>query len=151
MRDQKEKDGEKGNCNTNEEVEIIHLNSGDCQMVLLLLLLSRSVMSDSPGPHGLQAPLSMGFSSQEYWSGSPVPSLSNGYNHCIKHFSNFSKGQAYSFQSIPQFASYINTQKHMNTPIHMPVHKYSEHHCSEEPKGENSNVHQQTKAKCPGS
>ena len=35
--------------------------------------------------------------------------------------------------------------------IHMPVHKYSEHHCSEEPKGENSNAHQQMKAKCAGS
>ena len=35
--------------------------------------------------------------------------------------------------------------------IHMPVHKYSEHHSSEEPKGENSNAHQQMKAKCAGS
>ena len=33
----------------------------------------------------------------------------------------------------------------------MLVHKYSEHHFSEEPKGENSNVHQQMKAKCAGS
>ena len=35
--------------------------------------------------------------------------------------------------------------------IHMPVHKYSEHHCSQEPKGENSNVHQRVKAKCAAS
>ena len=37
-----------------------------------------SVMSDSLQPYGLvacQAPLSMGFSRQEYWSGSPFPSL----------------------------------------------------------------------------
>ena len=40
--------------------------------------LSRSVVFDSLQPHGLyiarQAPLSMGFSRQEYWSGLPVPS-----------------------------------------------------------------------------
>ena len=39
---------------------------------------SRSVMSDSLQPHGLtvayQAPPSMGFSRQEYWSGLPFPS-----------------------------------------------------------------------------
>ena len=36
------------------------------------------VASDSSRPHGLQptqAPLSMGFSRQEYWSGVPLPSL----------------------------------------------------------------------------
>ena len=31
-------------------------------------------MSDSLQPHGLQAPQSMGFSRQEYWSGVPLPS-----------------------------------------------------------------------------
>ena len=38
---------------------------------------SRSVVSDSQGPQGLQhqAPPSMGFSRQEYWSGVPLPSL----------------------------------------------------------------------------
>ena len=30
-------------------------------------------MSDSLRPLGLKAPLSMGFSRQEYWSGLPVP------------------------------------------------------------------------------
>ena len=40
-------------------------------------MLSHSVMSDSWQPHGLdslQAPLSMGFSRQEYWRGLPFPS-----------------------------------------------------------------------------
>ena len=37
----------------------------------------------TPWTAAYQAPPSMGFSRQEYWSGSPVPSLSNGYNHCI--------------------------------------------------------------------
>ena len=42
----------------------------------VLALLSGSVMSDSLRPHGLyphQAPLSMGFSRQEYWTGLPCP------------------------------------------------------------------------------
>ena len=39
-------------------------------------MLSHSVMSNSLRPHGFvvhQAPLSMGFSRQEYWSGLPFP------------------------------------------------------------------------------
>ena len=44
----------------------------------MYITLSRSVMSDSLPSHGLyvdcQAPLSMGFSRQEYWSGLPFPS-----------------------------------------------------------------------------
>ena len=38
--------------------------------------VSHSVVSDSLQPHGLvaqQAPLFMGFSRQEYWSGLPFP------------------------------------------------------------------------------
>ena len=43
----------------------------------LACVLSCSVVSDSLRPHGLlahQAPLSMGFSRQEYWSRLPFPS-----------------------------------------------------------------------------
>ena len=41
-------------------------------------VLSRSVVSDSARPHGLrQAPLSVGFSRQEYWSGLPCPPPGN--------------------------------------------------------------------------
>ena len=45
-------------------------------MYLLLLLLSRSAMSDSVTPWIVvhQAPLSMGFPRQEYWSRLPCPS-----------------------------------------------------------------------------
>ena len=45
-------------------------------MYLLLLLLSRSAMSDSVTPWIVahQAPLSMGFPRQEYWSRLPFPS-----------------------------------------------------------------------------
>ena len=44
---------------------------------------SRSVVSDSLWPHGLQAPLSMRFPSQEYWSGWPFPSptIRMAYHH----------------------------------------------------------------------
>ena len=53
----------------------------------LLLLFSRWVMSDSFAtpqtvPH--QAPLSMGFSRQEYWSGLPFPSPEDPPNPRIK-------------------------------------------------------------------
>ena len=51
---------------------------------------SRSVVSDSLRPHGHQAPPSMGFSRQQYWSGLPFPSPGNfptqgsnpGLPHC---------------------------------------------------------------------
>ena len=32
-----------------------------------------------------QAPVSMGFSRQEYWSGLPFPSLTQGLNLCLLH------------------------------------------------------------------
>ena len=50
------------------------------------VVLSRSAVSDSPRPHGLyhQAPLSMGFSRQEYGSGLPFPSLGDLPNPAIK-------------------------------------------------------------------
>ena len=48
------------------------------QCWVLLVCVSHSVVSDSLRLHGLyvahQAPLSMGFSKQEYWSGLPFPS-----------------------------------------------------------------------------
>ena len=49
-------------------------------LLLLLLALICSVVSDSVQLYGLQAPLSMGFSRQEYWSGllsSPPGDLPN--------------------------------------------------------------------------
>ena len=62
-------------------------NSGYEKMKeLLLLLFSCSVMSESLRPHRLarQAPLSMGFSRQEYWSGLPFPSPGDLPNPGIK-------------------------------------------------------------------
>ena len=42
------------------------------------------VVSDSLGPHGHQAPPSMGFSRQEYWSGLPFPSAGDLLDPGIK-------------------------------------------------------------------
>ena len=85
---------------------------------LLLLLFSRSVLSNSLKPHGLlhaslpcpspspgacsnscplsqwQAPPSMGFSRQEYWSGLPLPSLQHIWP---KLFTTFSLGLHVSY------------------------------------------------------
>ena len=56
-------------------------------MLCVVLMLSRSVMSDSATPWAVahQAPLSMGFSRQEYWSGLPCPSPGNLPNPGIDH------------------------------------------------------------------
>ena len=40
-------------------------------------LLALKALSDALRPHGHQAPPSMGFSRQEYWSGLPFPSPGN--------------------------------------------------------------------------
>ena len=51
------------------------------------MLFSPSVLSDSfltPWTVAHQAPLSMGFSRQEYWSGSPFPSSRDLHNPGIK-------------------------------------------------------------------
>ena len=51
-----------------------------CVCVCVCVCMSRSVLSNSfvtPGTVALQAPLSMGFSRQEYWSGLPCPSPGN--------------------------------------------------------------------------
>ena len=53
------------------------------QLLLLLLLCSHPVMSSSfatPWTTAHQAPLSMGFPGQEYWSGLPFPSP---HNQCV--------------------------------------------------------------------
>ena len=60
------------------------LLAGPCKIIMVLkesqvrkvcVCVSHSVMSNSLWPHrlALQAPLSMGFSRQEYWSGLPFP------------------------------------------------------------------------------
>ena len=51
-----------------------------------LLCISRSVLSNSATPRAIarQAPLSMGFSRQEYWSGLPFPSPGDLPNPVIK-------------------------------------------------------------------
>ena len=72
---------------------------------------SCSVVSDSLRPHGHQAPLSMGFSRQEYWSGLPFLSTGNfptqGLNpglphcrqmlYCLSHQRSHSNGYIFPF------------------------------------------------------
>ena len=62
-------------------------------LILLFLLFSHSVMSNSftsPWTVACQAPLSMGFSRQEYWSGLPFPFqgifLNQGSNPHLLHW-----------------------------------------------------------------
>ena len=43
------------------------------ELYVLLLYVTHSITSDSLAPCDRQAPLSMGFSRQEYWSGFPCP------------------------------------------------------------------------------
>ena len=52
----------------------------------LVLILSHSVVSDSATPRTVdnQAPLSLGFSRQEYWNGLPFPSPEDLPNPGIK-------------------------------------------------------------------
>ena len=46
--------------------------------------LSRVRPSSTPWTAAFQAPPSMGFSRQEYWSGVPLPSPNSIYSHCQK-------------------------------------------------------------------
>ena len=66
-----------------------------------LYMLSRSVVSSSLRPHGLyvahQAPVSMGFSRQEYWSRLPLPSPGNLPDPGIKPVSLMSPALASRF------------------------------------------------------
>ena len=62
-----------------------------------------SVMSDSSqpcGPIALQAPLSIGFSRQEYWSGLPFPSSGDVLDPGIKRTSPASPAFADEFLTI---------------------------------------------------
>ena len=65
---------------------------------LCTCMLSRSVMSNSATPHtvALQAPLSMEFSQQEYWSGLPFPSTEDLPNPGIKLVSPALAGRVFA-------------------------------------------------------
>ena len=61
---------------TKQEYKSLHKNTKyPCLKTICMLMLSCSVVSDSATPWTIahQAPLSMGFSRQEYWSGLPFP------------------------------------------------------------------------------
>ena len=83
-----------------------------------------SVMSDSLTPHGLQpcqAPLSMGFSRQEYWSGLPFPFPGNLPDSGIEPMSLVSPALAGGFFTTSTWENQ-DTQKHVGiyTPHNNP-------------------------------
>ena len=55
---------------------------GSHLLLLLLSRFSRVRLCATPWTAAYQPPLSMGFSRQEYWSGLPLPSLSDQYIGC---------------------------------------------------------------------
>ena len=60
-----------------QEGSLLLAPPGKAHMPMCMYVLSRSVLSDSLQPHvtvACQAPLSIGFPRQEYWSGLPYPS-----------------------------------------------------------------------------
>ena len=73
-------------------------------------VLSLSVVSDSLQPHAdCQAPLFMGFSKQEYWSGPPFSSPGNRPDSGIKP--KFPSLQADSLPSEPPGKNVLEVQK----------------------------------------
>ena len=70
--------------------------------VLLLLSFGHTVMSDSATPWTVacQAPLSMQFSRQEYWSGLPFPSPRDLPDPEIKHMSSALAGGFFIIKSL---------------------------------------------------
>ena len=52
-------------------------------LLLLLSCFSRVRLCATPWTAACQAPLSMGFARQEYWSGLPLPSLQDALEHVI--------------------------------------------------------------------
>ena len=63
--------------------EVFRFNSGT-SIVVVALLVTQQCMTATPQTVACQAPLSMGFSRQEYWSGLPFPSPEDLPNPGIK-------------------------------------------------------------------
>ena len=62
------------------------LNNFFCLFVLLFSHQSCPTLSWPPWTTPCQAPLSVGFSRQEYWSGLPLPSPGQGLSPCLLHW-----------------------------------------------------------------
>ena len=80
--------------------------------VCVCLLLSR-VRLCNPMDYSLQAPLSMGFSRQEYWSGLPFPSLEDLSNSGIKPVPPELAGKFFTTESL-----YINNKTIRETKLY---------------------------------
>jgi len=85
-----------------------------------------SVVSDSFQPHvahqavAHQAPLSMEFSRQEYWSGLPFATLGNLREPGIKPMSSASPALAGRFFTTPPHGNPHSIYVNPNLPIHSP-------------------------------
>ena len=71
--------------------------------------LSRVLPSATPWAAAFQAPPSMGFSRQEYWSGVPLPSFLDLQSVCFFIF-HFSLQYAHDFLYILKYVEYIYTK-----------------------------------------
>ena len=60
--------------NSNKSINIMNTETKIKLLLLLLSRFSRVQLCATPWTAAHQAPLSMGFSRQEYWSGLPFPS-----------------------------------------------------------------------------
>jgi len=78
---------------------------GVCVCVCVCVCASCSVVCDSLQPHGCQAPLSIGFSKQEYWSGLSFPSLGDLLNPGIKLGSPALQADSIGASIFPLFLS----------------------------------------------
>ena len=83
-------------------------SSDDSPRFCCLLLFSPKILSDLCEPHGLypQAPLSLGFSRQEYWSGLPFPSPRDLPDPEIKPVSLASAGRFFTPSHLGSQLSY---------------------------------------------
>ena len=80
-------------------------------VVIIIAVLGCLVakLCDSFQPHGLQAPLSLGFARQEYWSRLPFPSPGDLPDSGIKH-------------EFPALAGKFLTASHQGNPLLLLLH-----------------------------
>ena len=87
-------------CNSDDKICYLHLGSGFWGGSSLYVALSHVQLFAALLPVALQAPLSMGFPSQEYWSGLPFPSPGDLPDPGIESMSLFSLVLAGRFLTI---------------------------------------------------
>ena len=103
-------------------------------MPLLLLLFTHLVVSSfaTPGALACQAPLSIGFPRQEYWSGWPFPSPGDLPHPGIKpvspalegkFFTTVPRGKPFNFLPLSKFS--LSANSHQPYSRHRPTHTHT--------------------------